>query len=243
MDFDLTPEERSFKDGVTTWLKANKPDFGDGDENSRREWIDSRRAWQKKMFEAGFIGLNWPKEYGGKGATLMEQLLFSEALIETGAPSPINVLALGMLGPTLISQGSHQQKTRYLPKMLDADEIWCQGFSEPDAGSDLAALATGAVRDGDDWVITGQKVWNTYGQLADWCELLVRTDPTAGRHRGISCLIVDMGRPGIEVRPLRTATGDADFCELFFDKVRVPVSALLGPEGEGWMVAMATLTF
>ena len=134
MDFDLTPEERAFKDGVSTWLKANKPDFGDGDENSRREWIDKRRAWQKKMFEAGYIGLNWPKEFGGKGATLMEQLLFSEALIETGAPSPVNVLALGMLGPTLISQGNDEQKHRYLPKMLDADENLVPGLQRTQCG-------------------------------------------------------------------------------------------------------------
>ena len=146
MDFDLTPGERAFKDEVTAWLRANQPDFGDGDESSTRQWVDQRQAWQKKMFEAGYIGLNWPREYGGKGATLMEQLLFSEALIETGAPAPINVLALGMLGPTLISQGSEAQKKRYLPKMLDADEIWCQGFSEPNAGSDLSALRTRAER-------------------------------------------------------------------------------------------------
>ena len=177
MDFDLTPEERAFKDGVSTWLKANKPDFGDGDENSRREWIDKRRAWQKKMFEAGYIGLNWPKEFGGKGATLMEQLLFSEALIETGAPSPVNVLALGMLGPTLISQGNDEQKHRYLPKMLDADEIWCQGFSEPNAGSDLSALKTRAEREGDHYVVNGQKVWTTLAHVSKFCMLLCREFP------------------------------------------------------------------
>ena len=147
------------------------------------------------------------------------------------------------IAPSIMTFGTDEQKTRLLGPMLRGDEIWCQGFSEPDAGSDLAALATRAVRDGDDWVITGQKVWITHGQLADWCELLVRTDLDAGRHRGLSCFIVDMSRPGIEVRPLRTAAGDNDFCELFFNEVRVPASALFGPEGEGWMVAMATLTF
>jgi alkylation response protein AidB-like acyl-CoA dehydrogenase len=263
MDFDLTPEERTFKDGVTAWLKANKPDFGEGDENSRRDggaapgeglrpagasggpsphkWIDKRRAWQKKMFEAGYIGLNWPQEYGGKGATLMEQLLFSEALIETGAPSPVNVLALGMLGPTLISQGSDEQKRRYLPKMLDADEIWCQGFSEPNAGSDLSALKTRAERQGDHYVVNGQKVWTTLAHVAKFCMLLCREFPAENPRDGLTYLIVDMEAPGVEVRPLVQITGDAEFNEIFFTDVEVPAENVVGEPGKGWAGAMTTL--
>jgi len=241
MDFDLTPEERAFKDGATSWLQANKPDFGDGDENSRREWIDKRRAWQKKMFEAGYIGLNWPKEYGGKGATLMEQLLFSEALIETGAPSPVNVLALGMLGPTLIAQGSEEQKQRYLPRMLDADEIWCQGFSEPNAGSDLSALKTRSEREGDHYLVNGQKVWTTLAHVSKFCMLLCREFPAENPRDGLTYLIVDMKAPGVEVRPLVQITGDAEFNEIFFTDVKVPADNVVGEPGKGWAGAMTTL--
>ena len=241
MDFDLTPEERAFKDGVTTWLKANKPDFGDGDENSTREWVQKRQAWQKKMFLAGYIGLNWPREYGGKGATLMEQLLFSEALIETGAPAPINVLALGMLGPTLISQGSEEQKKRYLPKMLDADEIWCQGFSEPNAGSDLSALRTRSERKGDHYMVNGQKVWTTLAHVSKYCMLLCREFAAENPRDGLTYLIVDVESPGVEVRPLVQITGDAEFNEMFFTDVEVPAENVVGEPGKGWAGAMTTL--
>jgi len=241
MDFDLTPQERAFKDEVTAWLKANKPDFGVGDENSNQQWIDMRRAWQKSMFEAGYIGLNWPKEYGGKGATLMEQLLFSEALIETGAPSPINVLALGMLGPTLIAQGNEEQKKRYLPRMLDADEIWCQGFSEPNAGSDLSALRTRAERRDGHYLVNGQKVWTTLAHVSKFCMLLTREFPAENPRDGLTYLIVDMEAPGVEVRPLVQITGDPEFNELFFTDVRVPVENVVGEPGKGWAGAMTTL--
>ena len=206
-------------------------------------WLSRMREWNHALAEGGWVGIDWPVEYGGRGLGLAHQVVLAEELDRAGAPPSLNPIGLANIAPSIMAFGTDEQKARLLRPMLWGDEIWCQGFSEPDAGSDLAALTTRAVRDGDDWVISGQKVWNTFGQLADWCELLVRTDPTAGRHHGISCLLVDMDRPGIEVRPLRTATGDADFCELFFDDVRVPSSALLGPEGEGWMVAMATLTF
>jgi alkylation response protein AidB-like acyl-CoA dehydrogenase len=241
MDFDLTPEERAFKDEVTTWLKANQPDFGEGGDNAGRSAIDQRRAWQKKMFEAGYIGLNWPREHGGKGATLMEQLLFSEALIETGAASPVNVLALGMLGPTLISLGTDEQKGRYLPKMLDADEIWCQGFSEPNAGSDLSALRTRAERQGDHYVVNGQKVWTTLAHVAKFCMLLCREFPAENPRDGLTYLIVDMESPGVEVRPLVQITGDAEFNEMFFTDVKVPVENVVGEAGKGWAGAMTTL--
>jgi alkylation response protein AidB-like acyl-CoA dehydrogenase len=193
------------------------------------------------MFEAGYIGLNWPKEYGGRGATLMEQLLFSEALIETGAPSPVNVLALGMLGPTLISQGNDEQKHRYLPKMLDADEIWCQLFSEPGAGSDLASLNTKAERDGDHYVVNGQKVWTSYAHIARYGILLARTDPTAAKHQGISYFVCPMDAPGIEIRPLIDMTGEHAFNEVFFTDVRIPADHLVGSEHGGWALAKVTL--
>ena len=207
MDFDLTPEEREFKQGLTAWLKANRVDLGGGDESARRDWIDKRRAWQKRMFDAGYIGLNWPKEYGGKGATLMEQLLFSEALIETGAPQPINLLAPGMLGPTLIAQGNEEQKQRYLPKMLDADEIWCQGFSEPNAGSDLSALKTRAERKGDHYVVNGQKVWTTLAHVAKFCMLLTREFPAENPPDGPPTRLVNTESPAAQLRPPVTITG------------------------------------
>jgi alkylation response protein AidB-like acyl-CoA dehydrogenase len=241
MDFDLTPEERAFKDEATAWLKGNKPELGDGEESSHKDWIDKRRAWQKKMFEAGYIGLNWPQEYGGKGATLMQQLLFSTALIETGAPSPINVLALGMLGPTLIAQGNEEQKKRYLPRMLDADEIWCQGFSEPNAGSDLSALRTRAERKDGRYVVNGQKVWTTLAQVSKFCMLLTREFPAENPRDGLTYLILDMDAPGVEVRPLIQITGDAEFNELFFTNVEVPVENVVGAPGKGWAGAMTTL--
>jgi alkylation response protein AidB-like acyl-CoA dehydrogenase len=241
MDFDLTPEEREFKDRATEWLKSNKPDFGDGDESSTRKWIDQRRAWQKKMFEAGYVGLNWPEEYGGKGASLMQQLLFSEALIETGAPAPVNVLALGMLGPTLIAQGNEEQKARYLPKMLNADEIWCQGFSEPNAGSDLSALRTRAERKGDRYVVNGQKVWTTLAHVSKFCMCLTREFPADNPRDGLTYLIIDMEAKGVEVRPLVQITGDPEFNELFFTDVEVPVENVVGEPGKGWAGAMTTL--
>jgi alkylation response protein AidB-like acyl-CoA dehydrogenase len=241
MDFDLTPGEREFKDRATTWLEANKPAFKENDENARRQWIDERRAWQKKMFLAGYIGLNWPEEFGGKGASLMQQLLFNEALIETGAPSPVNVLALGMLGPTLISQGTDGQKQRYLPKMLNADEIWCQGFSEPNAGSDLSALRTRAERKGDHYVVNGQKVWTTLAHVAKFGMVLCREFPADNPRDGLTYLIIDIESPGVEVRPLVQITGDAEFNELFFTDVEVPVENVVGEPGKGWAGAMTTL--
>jgi alkylation response protein AidB-like acyl-CoA dehydrogenase len=206
-------------------------------------WLTRMRAWNNLMADDGWAGIDWPVEHGGRGLGLAHQVVLAEELDRARAPSPLNPIGLANIAPSIMAFGTPAQTGRYLRPMLRGDEIWCQGFSEPDAGSDLASLATKGRRDGDDWIISGQKVWNTYGQLADWCELLVRTDPTASKHRGITCLLVDMKTPGIEVRPLRTATGDEDFCELFFDEVRVPDSARLGPVGDGWTVAMATLSF
>ncbi len=206
-------------------------------------WLARMRAWNNLVADAGWAGIDWPIEHGGRGLGLAHQVVLAEELDRARAPSPLNPIGLANIAPSIMSFGTEAQTERFLRPMLRGDEIWCQGFSEPDAGSDLASLATRGRREGEDWIISGQKVWNTYGQLADWCELLVRTDPAASKHRGITCFLVDMRTPGIEVRPLRTASGDADFCELFFDEVRVPDTARLGPEGQGWMVAMATLTF
>ena len=242
MDFDLTPDERAFKDTVTSWLEANKPDFNDSEEDAGgTEWIVRRKAWQKQMYDAGYVGLNWPKEYGGQGAPIMHQVLLAEALIETGAPSPVNVLAVGMLGPTLMAQGSEAQKQRYLSKMLDADEIWCQGFSEPNAGSDLSALRTKAERRGDHYVVNGQKVWTTLAHVSKFCMLLCREFPAENPRDGLTYLIVDMESPGVQVRPLVQITGDAEFNEVFFTDVAVPIENVVGEPGKGWQGAMTTL--
>ncbi len=240
------PDTDAFRSEARAWLATHcvEPYRGlqfRGDPDS--DWLTRMREWNNLLADAGWAGIDWPVEHGGRGLGLAHQVVLAEELDRAGAPGTLNPIGLANIAPSIMAFGTPEQTERYLRPMLRGDEIWCQGFSEPDAGSDLASLSTRARRDGDDWIVNGQKVWNTFGQLADWCELLVRSDPTASKHRGISCLLVDMGLPGIEVRPLRTATGNADFCEIFFDEVRVPASALLGPEGDGWMVAMATLTF
>jgi alkylation response protein AidB-like acyl-CoA dehydrogenase len=183
----------------------------------------------------------WPSEYGGRDATVAQQMVYEEEMAAAEAPGHPNGLGIGEIGPAILVWGTDEQKSRFIPRMLSADELWCQGFSEPDAGSDLASLRLRAVRDGDEYVLDGQKIWNSGGDRADWCELLVRTDPEAPKHQGISCLLVDMHLPGIEVRPIRMLTGVTGFSELFFTGARVPVSALLGPENEGWKVAHTTL--
>jgi alkylation response protein AidB-like acyl-CoA dehydrogenase len=201
------------------------------------------RAWNRDLAAARYAAISWPEEYGGRGASVIEQLVFAEEMHRSGAPGTVNVIGLSNIAPAIMQYGTEDQKRGLLPRMLRGDDIWCQGFSEPDAGSDLAGLSTSAVRDGDHFVVNGQKTWNTLGNLAGWCELLVRTDREAPKHKGISCLLVDMSLPGVEVRPLTTITGEPEFSELFFTDVRVPVDALLGPENEGWRVAMTTLSY
>jgi alkylation response protein AidB-like acyl-CoA dehydrogenase len=240
------PELEAFRADARAWLDQHcvAPYRGlnfRGDPDAT--WLAHMREWNNLAADAGWVAIDWPVEHGGRGLGLVYGVVLAEELDRARAPGTLNPIGLANIAPSIMAHGTTSQQARLLGPMRRGDEIWCQGFSEPDAGSDLASLSTRARRDGDDWVVSGQKVWNTYGQLADWCELLVRTDPTAGRHRGITCLLVDMRLPGIEVRPLRTATGDADFCELFFDEVRVPDSARLGPEGDGWAVAMTTLSF
>ena len=243
MDLNLTPQERRFRDEVRAWLAANAP--RDWEREHRDEDMRQRfaflRSWQKKVYEAGWAGIAWPRQYGGRGATLMEQVIFTEELARAGAPPLANVLGLSLIGPTIIAFGTEAQKKRYLPKILSAEEIWCQGFSEPNAGSDLANVRTEARLDGDAFVINGQKIWNSYGWAADWCALLTRTDPQSQKHKGLTYILVDMHSPGVEVRPLPQMTGESEFTEIFFRDVRAPVENALGPIGDGWNVAIGTL--
>ncbi|HET9781729.1 MAG TPA: acyl-CoA dehydrogenase family protein [Candidatus Dormibacteraeota bacterium] len=239
MDFDLSPEEKQFRDQVRAWLKANKPaEDGDGDMKS---FIANRRAWQRKLYDAGYVGLTWPKEYGGSGRSFMDQLIFNDEMILAHAPEPINVIGLGMGGPVVIAHGTEEQKKRYLPPLLSGEEIWCQGFSEPNAGSDLSGLQTRAEDKGDHYVVNGQKVWTTLAHVARWCMLVARERKEANPREGLTYLLVDMESPGIEVRPLVQITGDAEFNEIFFKDVVVPKSQILGEAGNGWAVAMTTL--
>jgi alkylation response protein AidB-like acyl-CoA dehydrogenase len=242
MDLNLTAEEVAFRDELRGWLKANVP--RDWDER-REEAMESRfeylKRWQYKLYQGGWAGISWPKQYGGRGASLMQQVIFWQEMALANAPPLANVLGLGLIGPTLIAFGTETQKKRFLPKILSAEEIWCQGFSEPDAGSDLANLRCEGRLEGDSYIVNGQKVWNSYGWAADWCELVVRTDPNVPKHKGLTVLLVDMKTPGVEVRPLRQMTGETEFNELFFHDVRVPVANVVGKVNEGWEVAMGTL--
>ena len=239
MDFELSSAEKAFRDEVRAWLKTNAP-RDDGDLETS-EFIDNRRAWQKKLHEAGYVGITWPKEYGGRGGNLMEQLIFNDEMIQAHAPEPINVIGLGMGGPVVMAHGSDEQKKRYLPPLLSGDEIWCQGFSEPNAGSDLSGLQTRAEDRGDHYVVNGQKVWTTLAHVAKWCMLIARERKESNPREGLTYLVVDMESPGVEVRPLVQITGDAEFNEIFFKDVKVPKSQILGEAGEGWAVAMTTL--
>src|SRR3979409_267568 len=240
MDFDLSDSEKAFRDEVRAWLKANAP-RKDAPEEGQKGFIESRRAWQKKLYEAGYIGITWPKDYGGRGAGFMEQLIFNDEMITAQTPDPINVIGLGMGGPVVIPQGTEEQKKRYLAPLLSADEIWCQGFSEPNAGSDLSGLQTRAEDMGDHYLVNGQKVWTTLAHVAKVCMLGARERKEANPRDGLTYLLVDMESPGIEVRPLVQITGDAEFNEIFFKDVKVPKSQILGEAGEGWTVAMTTL--
>ena len=247
MDFAYPPEAAAFREEFGTWLAAHLPEKLVGLDWASMELdsdaLDRMRAWNRSLADAGYAAIAWPAEYGGRGAGVMEQVVFAEEMSRAGAPGTLNPLGISNIAPAIMQWGTEEQKSRFLPRMLRGDDIWCQGFSEPNAGSDLASLRTRAVLDGDTFVINGQKVWNTLGHLANWCELLVRTDPEVPKHAGISCLLVDMRQPGVEVRPLVTITGEREFNEIFFDDVRVPRDALLGPLNAGWKVAMTTLAY
>jgi alkylation response protein AidB-like acyl-CoA dehydrogenase len=247
MNLNLTPEEKEFRDEFRTWLADNIPEGWGGPEvdepSESRERFEFLRAWQKKMFEAGWVGIHWPKEYGGRGASLVEQTIFIEEMARANAPPLINVLGVSLLGPTLIAYGTETQKKRFLANILSGDEIWCQGYSEPNAGSDLASLRTEAALDGDHFIVNGQKTWTSFGHHADWCFAVVRTDPTSARHKGLTYLLIDMHSPGISVRPLKQMTGDSEFNEVFFENVSVPIGNAVGEINRGWEIAIATLMF
>jgi alkylation response protein AidB-like acyl-CoA dehydrogenase len=235
VDLHTTAEDEAFRARVRAWLEANRP--------GKLETHEQRKAWHRKLYEAGFIGLDWPREYGGHDARPMEQAILSEEMARAKAPPPINGLGIGFVGPTLIAHGSEAQKRRYVPRILSAEEIWCQLYSEPNAGSDLASLTTSAVRQDGHYVVNGQKVWTSQGMLADYAVLLARTNPDVPKHQGISYFIVDMHAPGVEVRPLKQITGNAEFCEVFLTSVAVPAENLIGAEGQGWELAQTTLGY
>jgi alkylation response protein AidB-like acyl-CoA dehydrogenase len=238
MDLTLSASEEAFRDELRTWLEANHPGpEPEGDENG----FEFRRGWQRTLNDAGLAGISWPAEYGGRGATLIEQAIFNEETVRSRTPQAANVLALAMGGPTVIAHGTEEQRKRYLPPILSAEEIWCQGFSEPESGSDLASLKTRAVRDGDEWVVTGQKVWTTIAHHAKWCMLVARTDPDAPKHKGLTYFLMDMEQEAVGVRPLRQITGEAEFNELFIEEARIPNENIVGGEGNGWAVAITTL--
>jgi alkylation response protein AidB-like acyl-CoA dehydrogenase len=238
VDLRLSPTEEAFREELRGWLVDNHP----GPEPSGDEAaFQFRRDWQRKLNAAGWAGVSWPEEYGGRGASLIEQAIFNEEVVLQRLPSVANVLGIAMGGPTVIAHGTEEQKQRYLPAILSAEEIWCQGFSEPESGSDLASLKTRAVRSGDDWVVTGQKVWTTFAHHAKWCMLVARTDPDAPKHKGLTYFLMDMEQEAVQVRPLRQITGEAEFNELFLEEARIPHENIVGGEGNGWAVAITTL--
>jgi alkylation response protein AidB-like acyl-CoA dehydrogenase len=246
MDLNLTSEELRFRDEFRAWLEVNIPAEWasyQSQHESSRERFEFLRAWQKKMHEAGWVGISWPKEYGGRGASLIQQSIFIQEMARAGAPALINVLGLSLLGPTLIAYGTDAQKKRFLSNIMSADEIWCQGYSEPNAGSDLAALRTEAVLDGDHFVVNGQKTWTSFGHYADWCFAVVRTDPDVPKHKGLTYMLIDMHDPGVSVRPLKQMTGESEFNEVILQDVRVPVENVVGKVNDGWNIAIATLMF
>jgi alkylation response protein AidB-like acyl-CoA dehydrogenase len=245
MDLRYSEAEERFRSEVRSWLRDAVPTLPprpDAEDWAGRRAYDT--SWQRMLHEAGYAGIHWPAEHGGRGGTPTEQFIFLEESELAGAPRPgVNFVGLLHAGPTIGAEGASEHQTRHLPRILRGDEVWCQGFSEPEAGSDLASLRTRAVREGDHYVVTGQKIWTSFAQVADYCELLVRTDPEAPKHRGITWLIMPMDAPGIEVRPMRTLAGSSEFSEVFLDNVRIPVANRVGEENDGWRVAMVTFSF
>ena len=240
-----TPEEQAFRADLRAWLDDTLPVLPP--EPPFEDWAAKRAydtGWQRRLFDAGYAGISWPSEYGGRGSTPSEELIFLEETERAGAPY-VGCCFVSTLhaGPTIAAEGTPEQRARYLPSILRGDSVWCQGFSEPEAGSDLASLRTRAMRDGDHYVVTGQKIWTSHAQVADYCELLVRTDPESPRHAGITWMIMPMDSPGITVRPMRTLTGESEFSEMFLDEVRIPAENVVGAENDGWRVAMVTFSF
>ena len=245
MDLQYTEAEEAFRAEARAWLDEAVAEQGPppppGDWDAIRAYD---LAWQRRLHDGGYAGLNWPVEFGGRGLPATLQLVFLEEYAAAGAPYVgMNFVGNAHAGPTLIAEGTDEQRRFHLPRILRGESVWCQGFSEPGAGSDLASLRTRAVRDGDDYVVTGQKIWSTRAHVADHCELLVRTDPDAPKHEGITWLILDMDQPGVEARPMKTLDGESHFCEVFLDEVRVPVTNRVGAENDGWRVTNVTLRF
>lgn len=245
MDLRYSEADEAFRKELRTWLDEAVPAYGPppppGDWDARRAYDT---GWQRQLHDAGYAGLSWPVEYGGRGLPASQQLVYLEEYAASGAPYVgITFVGNAHAGPTLIAEGSDAQRRYHLPRILQGETVWCQGFSEPEAWSDLASLRTRAVREGDEYVVTGQKIWSTRAHVADWCELLVRTDPAAPKHKGITWLILDMHQPGVEVRPMRTIDGESHFCEVFLDEARVPVTDRVGAEDDGWRVTNVTLRF
>jgi alkylation response protein AidB-like acyl-CoA dehydrogenase len=252
MDFDESAEEAAFRAEAYAWLSAHATlkdpskstpmSMGEADPEAEREHVRQSKAWQRTLFDGGWAGITWPKEYGGRGGTPIEAIIFGQEQSRFDLPTSVFAQSIGMAGPTIMGHGTEAQKERFLEPMLRGDEVWCQLFSEPGAGSDLASLATSAVRDGDEFVVNGQKVWTSSAHFSDWGILLARTDVNVPKHRGITYFLVDMTTPGIDVRPLRQATGAAHFNEVFLTDVRIPVENVVGPVNGGWGVTMTTLT-
>jgi alkylation response protein AidB-like acyl-CoA dehydrogenase len=235
VDLNYSPEDQAFRQRARQWFAEHPA--------GHLDTLAQKKAWQRKLYDAGFVGMGWPREYGGQDARPMEQAIVAEEMARANVPGAVNSLALGLIGPTLIVHGSDDQKQRYVRRMLTADDIWCQLYSEPDSGSDLASLKTSAVRDGEHWVVNGQKVWTSLGPSADYGILLARTNPSVPKHQGISYFILDMHAPGVEVRPLKQITGSSEFAEIFFTNVTVPAENIIGNEGQGWELAQTTLGF
>jgi alkylation response protein AidB-like acyl-CoA dehydrogenase len=236
MDLAYSAEDLAFRDATRRWLEANVP-------REEPTTLPARRAWHRRLYEAGYVGMGWPVAYGGRGATPLQQAIVADEMARTNAPPPINPLGIAFVGPTLIAHGTEAQRERYLRKILTAEELWCQLYSEPNAGSDLASLRTRAEDRGDHYLVNGQKIWTSGGVIADWGLLLARTDPAVPKHRGISCFLISMRQPGVEVRPLRQITGAEDFSEVFLTDARVERSDLVGRPGEGWAIAQTTLSY
>jgi len=248
MDLHESPEDAAFRKEARAWLEANlSGDFaaarGLGRVGNEHQGRDIRLAWERHLGESGWTCVGWPRSAGGRGATMAQQVAWNEEYVRADAPARVGVMGEGLLGPTLIAHGTEEQKRRFLEPIRLGTELWCQGYSEPDAGSDLANVQTRAVLDGDQWVVTGQKVWTSYAQWADWCFVLARTDTEAPRHRGLSYLLVPMNQPGIDIRPIKQLTGTAEFNEVFFDGARTAADMVVGEVNDGWRVALATLAF
>ena len=248
MDLRDRPADTAFRAEVRRFLAANVVgEFaalgGRGGSGDETFGFETRLKWERVLADAGWTCLGWPAEYGGRGASMTEQVIFNEEYSRSLAPGRVSILGEGLLGPTLIHFGTEAQKERFLPPIREGTELWCQGYSEPDAGSDLANVKTTAVRHGDEWVITGQKVWTSLAHQSDWCFVVCRTDPGSKRHRGLSYLLVPMDQPGVEIRPIMQLTRTSEFNEVFFDGARTHVDNVVGDVGDGWKVALATLAF